>query len=254
MKSFVLQSVGSCLRYHDIPGDGRPLIMLHGLGCASSCDYPRIACDPALAGRRMVLLDLLGSGFSDRPEGFGYTVEDHAHTVAELVTNLAPGSLDLYGHSMGGAVAIVAAALLGDRVRHLVMGEPNLDPGGGTFSRKVAALPEDDYVAHGHQDLVKAARTEGNGIWAASMSISAPYAVHRSATSLVAGGTPPWRELLYAMKMPRTIIFGEASLPDPDTERLLQQGVGVGVVPQAGHGMIVENPGGVASALRAALR
>lgn len=254
MKSFVLQSVGSCLRYHDIPGDGRPLIMLHGLGCASSCDYPRIASDPALAGRRMVLVDLLGSGFSDRPEGFGYTVEDHARTVVELATNLAPDSLDLYGHSMGGAVVIVAAALLGDRVRHLVMGEPNLDPGGGTFSRKVAAMPEADYVAYGHQDLVKAARTEGNGIWAASMSISAPYAVHRSATSLVAGGTPTWRELLYAMKMPRTIIFGEASLPDPDTERLPQQGVDIGVVPQAGHGMIVENPGGVAAALRAALR
>lgn len=254
MKSLVLQSVGSCLRYHDIPGDGRPLIMLHGLGCASSSDYPRIASDPALTGRRMVLVDLLGSGFSDRPDGFGYTVEDHARTVAELVTNLALDSLDLYGHSMGGAVAIVAAALLGDCVRHLVMGEPNLDPGGGTFSRKVAAMPEADYVAYGHRDLVKAARTEGNGIWAASMSISAPYAVHRSATSLVAGGTPAWRELLYAMKMPRTIIFGEASLPDPDTERLPQQGVGIGVVPQAGHGMIVENPGGVASALRAALR
>lgn len=86
------------------------------------------------------------------------------------------------------------------------------------------------------------------------MSVSAPYAVHRSATSLVAGGTPTWRELLYAMKMPRTIIFGEASLPDPDTERLLQQGVGVSVVSKAGHGMIVENPGGVALALAAALR
>ena len=85
------------------------------------------------------------------------------------------------------------------------------------------------------------------------MSISAPYAVHRSATSLVVGGAPTWRELLYAMKMPRTIIFGEASLPEPDTERLPQQGVGVRVVSQAGHGMTVENPGGVASALRAAL-
>jgi pimeloyl-ACP methyl ester carboxylesterase len=254
MKSFALQAGGSRLLYHDIPGDGRPLIMLHGLGCASSCDYPRLASDPALAGRRMILLDLLGSGFSDRPAGFGYSVEDHARTVAELATDLAPDSVDLYGHSMGGSVAIVAATLLGDRVRHLVMGEPNLDPGGGTFSRKVAANPEADYVAHGHRDLVKAARTEGNSIWAASMSISAPYAVHRSATSLVVGGAPTWRELLYAMKMPRTIIFGEASLPDPDTERLPQQGVGIGVVPQAGHGMIVENPGGVASALLAALR
>lgn len=158
MKSFALKANGSCLLYHDLPGAGRPLIMVHGLGCASSCDYPRLASDPALVGRRMILLDLLGSGFSDRPEGFGYTIEDHARTVAELAAHLAPEALDLYGHSMGGAVVIVAATLLGNRVRHLVMSEPNLDPGGGTFSRKVAAISEADYVTHGHRDLVKAAR------------------------------------------------------------------------------------------------
>lgn len=254
MKSYALKANGSCLLYHDLPGTGRPLIMVHGLGCASSCDYPRLASDPALAGRRMILLDLLGSGFSDRPEGFGYTIEDHARTVAELAAHLAPEAVDLYGHSMGGAVVIAAATLLGNRVRHLVMSEPNLDPGGGTFSRKVAAISEADYVTHGHRDLVKAARAEGNGIWAASMASSAAYAVSRSARSLVAGSAPTWRDLLYAMTMPRTIVVGEASLPDPDTERLPQHGVDIAVVPKAGHGMIVENPQGVALALRAALR
>lgn len=253
MKSFALRAGGDCLLYHDIPGTGRPLVMVHGLGCASSCDYPRVACDPALAGRRMILVDLLGSGFSDRPREFSYSIEDHACTLAELALKLAPESLDLYGHSMGGSVAIVAANLLGNRVRHLVMSEPNLDPGGGLFSRKVAAIPEVDYVARGHEELVRAARAQGNRIWAASMSTSAPYAVHRSATSLVAGGTPTWRELLYGMSMPRTVIVGEASLPDADTERLPQHGVGIRIVPKAGHGMIVENPTGVAEALRSAL-
>ena len=49
MKSFKLESDDATLRYHDIPGDGTPLIFIHGLGSASSLEFPRVACDPALA-------------------------------------------------------------------------------------------------------------------------------------------------------------------------------------------------------------
>lgn len=110
MKSFLLSTERASLRYHDLPGEGPPLVFLHGLGCASSCDYPCIAADPALTGRRSLLVDLLGSGFNDRPVGFGYTVADHARCVAALVGRLAPDAVDIFGHSMGCAVAIVTSS------------------------------------------------------------------------------------------------------------------------------------------------
>ena len=135
-----------------------------------------------------------------------------------------------------------------------MLGEPNLDPGGGVFSRKVAAMSEADYVARGHDGLVRAARLDGNDIWAASLSLSAPFAVHRGASSLVAGSNPTWRDMLYKLQIRRTIIFGESFLPDnPDAKRLPQVGVNVGVVPGAGHSMAWENPAGLASAVRHAL-
>jgi pimeloyl-ACP methyl ester carboxylesterase len=65
-----------CLRYHLLPGSaggGPPLVLLHGLGASSSCDYALLAAAPPLAGRPCVLLDLPGFGFSDRPEAFAYT-------------------------------------------------------------------------------------------------------------------------------------------------------------------------------------
>jgi pimeloyl-ACP methyl ester carboxylesterase len=253
MKSFKLEAEQASILYHDMPGVGSPLIFVHGLGCASSCDYPRIASDPALTGRRMLLVDLLGAGFSDRPKDFGYSIDDHARTLAELVARLDLESVTLFGHSMGGSVAIAAARLFGDRVRHLILGEPNLDPGGGFYSRRIAEMSEADYVARGHDDLVRVSRLEGNNIWAASLSISAPYAIHRGATSLVASSKPTWREQLYDLSMPRTVIFGEASLPDEDTKRLPQQGVNVDIVPKAGHSMAWDNPPGLAAALRRAL-
>jgi len=178
-----------------MPGTGPPLIFIHGLGCASSCDYPCIASDPALAGRRMLLVDLLGSGFSDHPADFGYGVDDHARTVVELARHLSLDDLDLFGHSLGGSVAIVAAGLLGGRVRHLVLAEPNLRPGGGVLSRGIAAATEDDYVARGHDELARWARAEGLGILAAALSISSPssrpvWIGHAKARRVFAPGSP----------------------------------------------------------------
>ncbi|OKO84693.1 hypothetical protein AC629_20770 [Bradyrhizobium sp. NAS80.1] len=254
MKSFWLTKANANLLYHDIPGRSIPLIFIHGLGCASSCDYPAVAADPALTGRRMLLIDLLGSGFSDRPAGFGYTVADHARTIADVVTEVAPEAVDLFGHSMGGSVAIMAARLLGQCVRNLIIAEPNLDPSGGVSSRKIAGMSEADYVAQGHEDLIRASRLDGNVAWAASLALSAPVAVYRASRSLVAGSDPTWRAMLLELSMPRTMIFGELSLANsPDAKLLPQQGVDVAVVPKAGHGIAADNPSGLATAIRRAL-
>jgi pimeloyl-ACP methyl ester carboxylesterase len=253
MKSLRLAVAQVDLRFHDMPGRGVPLLFIHGLGCASSCDYATVAGDPALSGRRMLLVDLLGSGFSDRPADFAYTIDAQARTIAALIDHLGCESLDLFGHSMGGSIAIVVAHLLGEQVRRLVVGEPNLDPGGGFASRRIAAMSEADYVARGHDELVRASRADGNATWAASLALSAPWAVHRGATSLMAGGSPTWRDMLYARHGPKTLLIGSQSLPDPDAERLPLGGVSVGIVPEAGHAMAWQNPSGLAAAIARAL-
>ncbi len=130
MHTFETTGARSTLRFHDLPGRGTPILFLHGMGCASSADYPEVACQTPLQGRRRILVDLLGSGYSDRPATFSYTVEAHAQVVVELIRRLGLGRLHLFGHSMSGAVAIVVARALSRRVARLVLSEPNLDPGG----------------------------------------------------------------------------------------------------------------------------
>ena len=253
MKSFAVPAAGGSLRYHDLAGDGPALVMIHGLGCASSCDYPSVAADPALRGRRMLLLDLLGSGFSDRPEAFGYTIDDHARSVVALINTLELPQVDLFGHSMGGAVAIAAAAMLGSRLGKLIVGEPNLDPGGGQFSRGIAAIPEAEYCAGGQDEIVRAAQAEGNDIWAASLARSAAYAVQRTARSLIEGSDPTWRSILTSLPVPRTLIIGELSLPYDDAAGLPEAGVEIAIVPSAGHSIPWDNPAGLAAAIAGGL-
>lgn len=228
--------------------------MLHGLGCASSFEYPHVANAPALAGRHVILLDLFGSGYSDQPADFGYRVGDHAKAVAEFVEHLKFERMDLYGHSMGGTIAIEAATILGKTVRNLVLSEANLDSGGGQFSKDIASSSEADYVQTLHSKTIAAAERANNPDWATTMRASDARSVYNGALSLVQGAEQSWRDLLYKHPANKSFIFGENSIPNPDCEALPDAGIQVFVVPNAGHSMSLENPVGLAECLYKATR
>lgn len=250
MREFTVAACQATLRYHDLPGEAVPILFIHGLGCAGSFDYPSVAACGGLAQHRRILVDLLGSGFSDKPAAFDYSIASHAATLAELVEHLQLSRLVVFGHSMGGAVAIVLARLLGDKLQALILSEANLDAGGGFFSRQIAQYSEDEFVAAGHAALVAQSRDSGNSQWAATLALSAPWAIHRSAVSLIAGQTPSWRQILYQLPMTKGFLFGRQSLPDADFTELPRHGVPVLTVADAGHSMAWENPAGVAAAIQ----
>ncbi|SPO01869.1 uncharacterized protein DNG_04542 [Cephalotrichum gorgonifer] len=239
----------SKMRFLEFQGNGTPLLMIHGLGCASSFEYPHVALAPALRGRRIFLIDLLGFGYSDCPDDFGYSVEDHALQIYRFVEEQGFDEVDIFGHSMGGSIAIEAADLLGSKIKHLILSEANLDSGGGEASRLIAAYEETDYINGGHLKTFNEAHADGATDWAATMRAASALAVHRGARSLVDGASPDWRSRFVRHPARKTFIFGEHSLPDPDTERLSSEGILVPVVPNAGHSMGLENPHGLAEAI-----
>ncbi len=253
MNGLHLPEFNAYLRFHDIAGPGIPLVFIHGFGCASSCDYPRVVTDPALSPRRFLLVDLFGSGFSDHPEAFSFSMDAHARCLIALLDALEISRIDLYGHSMGGAIAILVAAQQPERIRRFIASEPALDTMAGPSILAVAAQSETDYVAHGHSAAIQAAIESGNPIWAGSLAASSPIAIHREAKSRLLGGTPSWREQLVSLPIPRTILFGERSLPHSDYLNLPGAGISVDVVPDAGHSMMWENPSGLAGAIQRAL-
>lgn len=183
MNSFYSQHAGCTVRWHDLPGTGDPVVFIHGLGCASSYEYPRVVRDPQFGGCRTILIDLPGSGYSDKPEHYSYKTTDQARVVAELVDHLKLDAFWLYGHSMGGSIAIEAAGLLASRVKGLMVSEPNFHAGGGMFSRSIAAQTEQQFLEQGYQAMLCAEKTA----WAGCLQSNAPYAVWRGASSLVAG-------------------------------------------------------------------
>ncbi len=101
-------------------GAGTPILFCHGNPTWSFL-YRNIII--ALRGRfRCVAVDYLGFGLSDRPDGYGYTPEEHARVVAALVTRLDLRNLLIMGQDWGGPIGMAAALSDPARIKGLVFG------------------------------------------------------------------------------------------------------------------------------------
>ncbi len=254
MKAFFWTPASAYLRFHDLRGHGPTLVLLHGLGASGSQAFVDACRYPPLDGARCVAPDLLGFGHSDRPRDFSYSVDDHAASVIALLEHLDLRAISLVGHSMGGAVAIVAARERPDLIARLILLEGHLDPVAGAVSGPVAAHSEAEFARRGHADLVRRHIADGFDVYAGAFQAADPVAIHRSAVSLITPRRPTFREMLVELTIPRVFLFGGESTADPDVRWLLGHGVPVRFVDGAGHDMAADQPAAFAAQLGDALR
>lgn len=238
---------GATVRWTEAPGDEPARVFVHGLGGDAATTWSGLAPRLEPAGRRSLLLDLLGHGRSDAPAGFGYTLAEHADTVAAVVDHAVGAPIDVVGHSMGGAVAIVLADRRPDLVRSLLLVEPNLDPGLADRdvpgSRGIASYDEEEFLATGFEEFLGVAEEQ----WVPTLRRTDPRALHRSAVSLVRGTRPTMRRLLVGMEIPRVHVAGDRGIADDETG-LPEAGVRCVTVP-GGHVPMVDDLEGLLAAL-----
>jgi pimeloyl-ACP methyl ester carboxylesterase len=220
-----------------------------------------------MPSHRALLVDYLGSGFSDHSETFSYTMEDHAQTVASILDHENIKGATVIGHSMGGTVAIMLALSRPDLVSKLIIGEGNVTPGGGVATRHIASYSKSEYVkeefARSREERFQAA-IEGDegairlsGLWSTVNAAG----LHGNSKALVELN-PSIKELFLKLSIPRTFIYGERSLPAntgevspdaPEPSELEARGIQIGVVPNAGHAQMFENLDGFVDVLTKAI-
>lgn len=102
-------------------GTGPPIVFCHGNPTWSFL-YRKIIT--RLRGRfRCIAVDYLGFGLSERPEGYGYTTEEHVRCLGELVDHLQLDGFIVMGQDWGGPVGMAVAAARQDRVHGVVLGD-----------------------------------------------------------------------------------------------------------------------------------
>ncbi|MFJ8017798.1 alpha/beta fold hydrolase [Streptomyces sp. NPDC096339] len=108
---------------HHFKGDGEPLVCLPGGAMRASAYLGDLG--GLGAGRRLILLDLRGTGDSAIPaDESTYRVDHQVADVEALRVHLGLERMDLLAHSAGGNLALLYAAAHPDRVRRLVLVTP----------------------------------------------------------------------------------------------------------------------------------
>ena len=125
---------------HDL-GRGAPVLFIHGSGpgvsawanwrlampvLAGISSPPPEGAGPVLGGpapvqRRVIAPDMVGFGFTDRPEGIAYTMDTWVRQALDLLDALDLPQVDLVGNSFGGALSLALAIRAPERVRRLVL-------------------------------------------------------------------------------------------------------------------------------------
>lgn len=109
------------LHTHRYGADGPDVVALHGIH-GHGARWRRLT--GLLPGYRFTAVDLRGHGRS--PWTPPWTLEQHATDVLDTMDELGLTTVDLIGHSFGGAVALTTAALAPDRFRRMLLLDPGL--------------------------------------------------------------------------------------------------------------------------------
>jgi pimeloyl-ACP methyl ester carboxylesterase len=111
------------------PAGGRALILLHGLLLSQEMHKP-LAEDLAARGNRVITLDLLGHGHSDRPRDmWRYSMAIYGEQVLALMDHLGIEQAVVMGTSLGANAALELAGMKPERLRGLIIEMPVLDNG-----------------------------------------------------------------------------------------------------------------------------
>ena len=100
------------------PADGIPVVLFHGTAAWSEL-WRHTSDVLAAAGFRVIALDLPPFGFSDRPGG--YTREDQAARINDVLDTLEAPPAIIVGHSFGAGAATELVMRYPDRARGLVL-------------------------------------------------------------------------------------------------------------------------------------
>jgi 2-hydroxymuconate-semialdehyde hydrolase len=114
-------AAGIQTNYHDV-GSGEPVLLIHGSGPGVTGWANWRLTMPALAERfRVVVPDMVGFGYTERPDGVSYDMETWVNHILGFMDALGIERAHVVGNSFGGGLALALAIRAPLRVRRLVL-------------------------------------------------------------------------------------------------------------------------------------
>lgn len=196
-------------------GQGRPLVLLHGLFSSAEMNWVRFGHAATLveAGFEAVMPDLRAHGASGKPhEPERYPNDVLVRDLAAVVTALGLEDFDLAGFSLGARTAARGVAAGGLAPRRLVLGGMGLEGLAG-WNRRAAffidAIDRFEEVKHGDPAFV-------------AVSFMKTMKIDRVAARLLLGTVEDMSEAdLAAITMPTLAVCGEKDSDNGSPQKLV---------------------------------
>lgn len=112
---------GIKIKYSDT-GSGKPIVFIHGFG-ANSFTWRYLLKYFSLE-YRVISIDLMGFGDSEKPINSGYLVSDQATIVSDFIKDKNLNDVTLVGNSLGGTISLFTYFKTKDKVTNLILLNP----------------------------------------------------------------------------------------------------------------------------------
>jgi len=247
-------NIGEITLYYEIHGNGRPLVMIRGLGSNADHWYSQV---PTLSARyRVIVFDNRGMARSS-DSGGPFTVRQMADDTLGLLDALELDKPLIFGLSMGGMIAQELAINYPERLSGLVLACTH--PGGPNQVRPTADV-EELFKEMVYKATPEAKRAAAPTLFdpknlAERPQVAAEYAEvslrHPAGPDIL---TKQWNAVLGhdtydrldQIKAPTMVLTGDADrlIPPGNSEILAQRipGAKLVVVSGGGHQILVEQP------------
>jgi pimeloyl-ACP methyl ester carboxylesterase len=235
---------GVRLHVQRLPGDGPPLVFVHGLTDSLACYHFTLAGPVRDLGFDVVTYDLRGHGRSERPPD-GYTLDDAADDLHGVVTALGiSGPAHLVGNSFGGSVLFRYAHRHRGSVASLVVIES--EPPTASWATRVGGVLRDVTRPDAGAGPVHPELTRK--LLASGRSLTATTTIGTDITHPAGLLTD---DEIAAIDVPLLLVVGGRSDLHRELPRLrrLLPGCVVEVVPDHGHLVLVTAPDAVRAAV-----
>lgn len=244
-----IQLENQCIAYKD-RGTGEPVMLIHGF-CGSSAYFNEI-CPELSEKYRLLVPDLRGHGESDAPNS-NYSIDQMADDMVELLDALEIDQVSVFGHSLGGYIALSMAERFPERVKAFGLIHSTAYPDSEEAKEKrlkAVSSIQSEGVQHFVDSLVPGLFAEGNRESMACTIDKMQEIGYRTSpqgaanTAIAMRERPDRRHVIAESAVPVLLIAGEADGVVPPERTFTADGENITqvLIKGAGHMSMVEAP------------